>query len=340
MQVWSAPTGVQTGKIRERLENGPKIVQGVAAPKDAIVGVLGGPTASGKSALALEIALTHGLAIISADSMQVYRGMEVGTGAVPVAERRGVPHHLIAVADPAERFHAARFAEAAREVARQEWEQYGRRSLVVGGTGMWIQALREGLFEGPGRDEAVRIELLERLRRDGLPAIRAELTRVDPVMAAQLSAGDTTRILRALEVFRISGRPLSDWHAEDQERRAALGDLLPLVVVSHPREALNRRINERVEQMIAEGWLEEARALHGMELPPDAPARKALGYRELYRVLDGELSMEEAVAEIKRATRQYARRQMTWFRGQRDVMLLESPTAGEVAQALRLRGES
>lgn len=303
---------------------------------ESIIGILAGPTASGKSALAVELALRHKLAIISADSMQVYRGMEVGTGVLPVEARRGVPHFLVGVAEPTEDYQAARFAAEARQTARSVFSEQGRRSLVVGGTGLWIDALREGLFEGPGRDEALRQHLRERLDREGPEALHEELAALDPPTAARLSPRDHVRVLRALEVQQLSGRPLSDWVREDQARRQSLGPLLPLVVLDRPRAELDLRIDRRVDEMIAEGWLEEARHLHALGLPDHSPARKALGYRELFRVIDGEWSMDQAVEEIKKQTRQFSRRQMTWFRGRREVTWLAEPNVAGLERALGL----
>lgn len=306
------------------------------AGSTSIIGILSGPTASGKSSLALEVALRHDLAIISADSMQVYRGMTIGTGALRPGERRGVPHHLIGIADPGEDFHAARFAGAAREAAAMEWRNHGRRSLVAGGTGLWIQALREGLFDGPGRDETLRARLRGRLAREGAEALHAELSRADPAMAEKLSPRDHVRVLRALEVFELTGKPLSVWYAEDAARRQALGSLLPLVVLNPPLEELRPRIFKRVEEMLAEGWLEEARRLHELNLPGHAPAKKALGYRDLFRVIEGKTDLESATEKIKTSTAQYARRQRTWFRSQREVHFLESATVEAVERALGL----
>ena len=312
----------------------PSNSQAYDAHRAPFAGILAGPTASGKSELAVEAARRHGLAIISADSMQVYRGMEIGTGVHPEHERHGVPHHLVSVAHPGQDFHAQRFVEEATAAARREWEENHRRSLVVGGTGMWIQALREGLFEGPGRDENIRLHLRQEMDRQGKEALHQRLAAIDPPMAESLSPRDHVRVLRALEVFELSGRTMTDWYREDQERRARLGPLIPLVVVRLPREELYRRIDQRVDKMIAAGWLDEARALLELGLPEHAPARKALGYRELFRVLESEWTLEHAREEIKKATRRFAKRQMTWFRGQRGVAWLDTPTVEDVEKAL------
>jgi tRNA dimethylallyltransferase len=279
-----------------------------------IVAYIGGPTACGKSAVAIELARRHGLAIISADSMQVYRGLEVGTGAVSLSERADVPHHLLSCAEPTDDFHAARFLQEACAAIDREWRENGRRSLVVGGTGLWIEALREGLFEGPGRDEALRESLCQRIDLEGVEALHAELRRVDPASAETIRPRDAVRIIRALEVLQTSGKPLSVWFAEDAARRAAEGPKPPYFVLERPREELDQRIDCRVDQMIAGGWLAEAEILRSIALPTHAPAGKALGYRELIAHLEGRLSLADAVAQIKLATRQFARAQMTWFR--------------------------
>jgi tRNA dimethylallyltransferase len=286
--------------------------------------------------MGVEIARRHGLAIISADSMQVYRGMTVGTGALTVEEQWGVPHALLGIADPREEFHAARFVAEANDCARRQLLEHGRRSLVVGGTGMWIQALREGLFPGPGRDEELRARLRDTLEREGPQALHDRLAGIDPEMATRLPVSDHVRVLRAIEVYELSGRPLSAWHAEDRQRRAGLGPLAPLVVLNPAKEVLADRITVRVRQILAAGWMEEARALLALDLPGHAPPRKALGYRELFRVIEGTLPLEEAEAAIILATTQFARRQRTWFGSQRDVRHCETGTIEEVERLLGL----
>lgn len=295
------------------------------------VAFIAGATASGKSALAVQVARERGLAVIGADSMQVYRGMEIGTAQPTEADRGGVPHHLIGIADPAEEFHAARFREEAIRAMAAE-AAMGRRTIVAGGTGLWMRALREGLFDGPGRDESIRAELRAILDQDGAEALHALLSREDPAAAARLRPADQVRVIRALEVWRLSGRSITEWQDEDQARRRALGPLPPLLVLSRPREELDRRIAARVEMMLAAGWLEEADRLRAMGLPEHASARKALGYRALFEVLKGNRSLNSAREEITLRTRQFARRQETWFRGERDAVWL-SP--GDLVGAIR-----
>lgn len=296
--------------------------EGITAP----VAYLAGPTASGKSALAIRVAKAHGIAIVSADSMQVYRGMAIGTAQPSDAERDGVPHHLLGVADPREEFHAARFrAEALRAIAGEAAQ--GRRCLVVGGTGLWMRALREGIFDGPGRDSALREELHALLAREGPAALHALLAREDPKTAARLSVADHVRVVRALEVVRATGRSITDWQTEDAARRNALGPLPPMIVLSPEKAALHDRIDRRVDAMLAAGWLDEARALHALALPDASPARKALGYPQLFAHLEGRLGLAEAAAEIKLRTRQFARRQRVWFQAERCAELLGAAEA-------------
>ncbi len=300
------------------------------------VGIIAGPTASGKSDLAIEIAQKHDLAIISGDSMQVYKGMEIGTGAVTREEMRGVAHGLIGEIDPTEHYQASSFIESAREVAERFYKEKGKRSLIAGGTGMWIQSLREGLFDGPGKSEELRANLRHRIEKEGLGEIWKELQEVDPEITKQISENDPVRIMRALEVFELTGKPLSEWYREDQVRRNQLKNLLPLAVITWPRKQLYQRINQRVIRMIEAGWLEEAKYLYSLNLPDYSPAKKALGYRHLFRVLEEEITLEDAVEIIQKETRHFAKRQLTWFKKQREVVWIEPPEVSKVEKALGL----
>lgn len=303
--------------------------------QEGFVGIVGGPTASGKSALGVELALRHNLAIVSADSMQVYRGMTIGTGAISEAEKCGVPHHVLGVADPHFNFDAAKFVAAAREAARHELERHGRRTLVVGGTGLWIEALREGLFPGPGRDEALRERLRAELATSGAEELHRRLAAVDPESAARLSVRDHVRLVRALEVYELTGRPLSDWFREDRERRRGLGPLLPLYVMAWPREYLRDRIALRIEAMLAAGWQQEALAVAELHLAPHLPAGKALGYRELAAAGPGPVPPDIRNAVLL-STFQYAKRQLTWFKMRQDVVMDVQPTVERAEAALGL----
>jgi tRNA dimethylallyltransferase len=278
--------------------------------------VILGPTASGKSALALALAERWNAEILSADSMQVYRGMDIGTAKPTPAERRRVRHHLIDVVEPTEPFTVARFVELADAVID---DARARRVplIVTGGTPLYYKALFEGLFDGPSADESLR----DRLRELDNATLHARLARVDPVAAERIHVNDTKRLVRALEVFELTGKPISlhqtEWADGPMRHEACWFGL------NWEREALNRRINARVKQMIADGWLEEVRALLARHGELSATASEATGYAELITHLRGEISLHDAVEQIKIATRQLARRQMKWLRRWRQVRWLD-----------------
>jgi tRNA dimethylallyltransferase len=269
----------------------------------ALMVVILGPTASGKSAVAAAVAARTGAEILSVDSMQVYRGMDIGTAKPSPAERSAVRHHLIDVADPDTSFTVARFVELADAVIA------ARRPLVAtGGTPLYYKALFEGLFDGPPADPSVRA----RLAAEPLDELHRRLSEVDPAAAARIHANDTRRVVRAMEVFELTGRPISsfqtDWTSPVHRHRATWFGL------AWEKEALNRRINVRVKQMMADGWVDEVRTLldrYG-QLSPTAGA--ATGYRELIDAVQGRSSLTDAIEQVKIATRQLARRQMKWFR--------------------------
>jgi tRNA dimethylallyltransferase len=262
-----------------------------------------GPTASGKSALALAVARKMGALILSADSMQVYRGMDIGTAKPTMSERAEVVHHLIDVVEPSETFTVARFVEMADAVI----ENAKTPLIVVGGTPLYYKALFEGLFEGPGSDESIRT----RLAQIDAAELHAMLQRADPEAAGRIHVNDRKRLIRALEVYELTGRPISsfqtDWESGKKRHEAVW------VGLQWEREALNRRINARVKEMIGTGWVEEARELlgHG-ELSPTAA--EATGYGELIEHIKGRISLDDAVEQIKIATRQLARKQMKWLK--------------------------
>ncbi len=284
----------------------------MALPK---VAVMVGPTAVGKTAVALELAAALGGEIVNADSMQVYRGLDIGTAKPTPAEQARVRHHLVDVADPGEPYDAARYSAAAR-AAIARLHQAGVPPLVAGGTGLYIKALLAGLFQPDQGVHKVRPRLARELTDQGLPALWARLDALDPATAKRLAPGDTYRIVRALEVVEATGRPLSEWHAAHnfQDRpyeTVKLG-------LDLPREELYRRIEVRVEAMLAQGWLEEVRRLL-QRYPPEIKPLQALGYRHLVAQLAGSLSLDEAAALTKIDTRHYAKRQFTWFRADPEV---------------------
>ena len=276
-----------------------------------------GATATGKSELALQLAEAAGGEIVNADALQVYRGLEIGTAKPSAAQRARVPHHLIDLLDPSEPFSAGEFARRARAALR-EIDGRGRPALVVGGSGLYLRALVGGLAELPAPVPEVRAELERRRIAEGLAPLRAELERLDPPTAARLAAGDTQRTLRALEVVVATGRPLSSWLG------GASGSAAPPLAVRKvgltlPRAVLYDRIESRVREMIARGWLDEVRSLLASGVGSECPAFQAIGYAQWVRHLAGELHFEAAVREIVVATRRYAKRQETWFRREADV---------------------
>ena len=269
--------------------------------------VIIGPTASGKSELAFELARRSGGEILSVDSMQVYRGMDIGTAKPTAGEREQVVHHLIDVVDPNETFTVARFLEQAEAVI----EDARRRNvpmIATGGTPLYYRTLFEGMFSGPGAD----LEIRARLREQPNEALHARLCEVDPEAAARIHANDTKRLIRALEVHELTGQPISAMQREWGSATARYEAVW--VGPDWAREALNRRINARVKAMIAAGWVDETRALLERYGELSKTASEATGYHEIIEHLKGAVSLEDAIEQIKIATRQLARRQMKWFR--------------------------
>jgi tRNA dimethylallyltransferase len=269
--------------------------------------VIIGPTASGKSELALELARRVGGEILSVDSMQVYRGMDIGTAKPSGEEQAAVRHHLIDLVMPVEAFTVARFVELADSVIADA-RRRGVPLIATGGTPLYYKALFEGLFDGPAADSALR----ERLRGEPAEALYARLARVDPAAAARIHVNDTKRLVRALEVYELTGRPISSYQTEWTQTHARHDAVW--FGLTWEREALNRRINARVKAMIQAGWVEEVRGLLGRHGQLSKTAGEATGYAELIAHVQGRLSLEDAAEEIKIATRQLARRQMKWFK--------------------------
>lgn len=287
-----------------------------------------GPTASGKSALALRLAALLPIEIVCCDSQQVYVGMDVGTGKPTASEREAVPHHLLDLVQPTEVFHAARWAELARAVVGQVAAR-GRVPVIVGGTGLYLRALAGGLFDAPPPDEAIRTRHREEALRDGVETLHARLAVVDPETAARVMPRDLVRISRALEVFEQTGVAIS----ELRRRSTRASELrLATVVLDPPLAELRARISRRFDQMMAAGLLAETRDLRA-RFGPEARAFGALGYRQMGDHLDGRLTLDEAVAAAKAATAAYARRQRTWFRKEEGAWRVETaPEPEAVAQ--------
>lgn len=281
--------------------------------------LVAGPTGSGKSALALHLALEFNGEVINCDSVQIYRDFNIGAAKLRPGERAGVPHHLIDIADPRDNFTAGGFARAARTVLG-EITPRGRLPILAGGTGFYVRALIDGLFEGPARDEAIRERLAarEERRRGSLHRI---LSRLDPAAAGRIHRNDTNKLVRALEVIVTSKRPLSEVHATTQ-RDALQGYEILRLGLDPPRADLYARIDARVEEMFATGLVEEVEGLLAAGCPRNAKPFEALGYAQTLRLLDGEITREQAIAETKMMTRRYAKRQWTWFRRDPHVIWL------------------
>ncbi|AHC45391.1 tRNA (adenosine(37)-N6)-dimethylallyltransferase MiaA [Achromobacter xylosoxidans] len=296
---------------------------------------LAGPTAAGKSASTLALAERWPLEIVNVDSATIYRGMDIGTAKPSPAEQAQVPQHLLDIRDPAQSYSAAEFrADALRLI--DEIRARGRIPLLAGGTMMYYKALRDGLDDLPQADPALRAELEARAARDGWPALHAELARLDPVTAARLAPNDSQRIQRALEICQLSGQPMS---ALLGRQRAAAGDddnrYLTISLEPSERAALHARIEQRFDAMLANGLLEEVRGLHARaDLHPGLPSVRCVGYRQMWAHLDGEISLEEAREQGIAATRQLAKRQITWLRAQPERVIVDCLAADAVAQTI------
>ncbi len=296
---------------------------------------LAGPTASGKSAVALALAELLPLEIVSVDSALVYRGMDIGTAKPTPAERAAVPHHLIDIRDPRDAYSAAEFVRDARRLMAEIGARQ-RLPLLVGGTMLYFKALLHGLDDMPAADAALRQRIEAEARARGWPALHAELARVDPATAARLAPNDSQRIQRALEVFRLSGRPLSAFHSA---QAAAPEPAMPLFSLEPGDRAwLHQRIEQRFDAMLAAGFLDEVRALRARgDLNAALPSMRCVGYRQAWQALDGEFGLDELRARGIAATRQLAKRQLTWLRGMpaRQVLAVDE-RASPAALARRL----
>jgi tRNA dimethylallyltransferase len=271
--------------------------------------VIVGPTGAGKTRLSLELAERVGGEVISADSQQVYIGMDIGTGKVSAADRVRVPHHVIDVVTPDHEMTAARFVELADAAIRDVWAR-GKHAIVCGGTGLYVRALLLGLFEGPPASPELRAELSRR----ELPDLHAELVRVDAAIAAKIDPHDQKRIIRALEVFRLTGEPMSAHQARHDHRTLPRRYEARLVGLAPERDALYAAIDARVDPMVADGLEREVATLREAGYLPPMRSQQAIGYAELHEVAAGTLERGRALELIKRNSRHYARRQRSWYR--------------------------
>jgi tRNA dimethylallyltransferase len=293
-----------------------------------------GPTASGKSELAIHIALALGGEIVNCDSMQIYRGFDIGTAKVLEAARHGVPHHLIDVVNPDQVFTAGEYARVARDVLRQVATR-GRVAVVVGGTGFYLRALLEGLSPGPARDSAIRarLERREEKRRGSLHRI---LLRLDPLAAARIHSNDKNKIIRALEVQLVEGKPISELFDRGRER---LEGFRPIKIgLNPPRPLLYQRMDARAVRIFEQGLVDEVRGLLAAGVPRDSKPFESLGYKQALEVIEGRLMPEQALAATQLETRRYAKRQLTWFRKEHGVRWLsgfgQEPAVQQKALAL------
>ena len=289
--------------------------------------VIGGPTGAGKTRFAIDLARRFDGEIVGADSMQIYRRMDIGTAKPTPVEQAAVPHHLIDVVDPDDAFDAAAYAVMATDAIDRIIER-GHAVFVVGGTGFYIKALIYGLFEeGPG-DAAVRCRLRQQAADEGTAALHRRLAAIDPEAAAKIHPNDTYRIVRALEVFSVTGEPLSRFQRRHGFRQPRFHTLE--LGLTWPRPILYERIDRRVDAMLEEGFLDEVRQLLADGYSRDLKSMQSLGYRHLAAVIDGEVPLDEAVRTLKRDHRRYAKRQLTWF-GARPGIHWLSPDASTAA---------
>lgn len=276
--------------------------------------VVTGCTAAGKGGLARALAQKLRAEIVSIDSMKVYRGMDIGTGKPSAELRARIPHHLIDVAEPWEPFSAARFVELADQAVSESHRQ-GRPVVAVGGTILYLQAWYLGLFEGPAADPAIRAAIRVRAATEGFDALHAELTRIDPDAAARIHRNDLRRIERALEVYQLTGMPISALQQQWNRAGPRRADWRWLLLgVQRDREALNRRINQRVRRMVAAGLVEEARRIWSDPRGVGPQAAHAVGYAELFEHFAGRATLDEAIEQIKIHTRRLAKQQRTWLK--------------------------
>ena len=290
-----------------------------------------GPTASGKTTLAVQLAERLGGEIISCDSAAVFRGLDIGTAKPTAEEQARVRHHLLDVIEPWQQWSAADFADAADRVIAAHQEE-GRASILCGGTGLWMRALVRGIFRAPPIDPEIRRQVRAELAERGAPALHTELTDVDPQAAARIEANDPQRIGRALEVFRHTGRRISELQAEHgfAEARYHLVGIAPM----WPREVLRARVAERTRRMYADGLVEEVEACLARGVPDDAPGLAVIGYRDAVAVVRGRKTKDEAIESTIVDTRRYAKRQVNWFNHEPDVHWIEPDDDPDAIAAL------
>ena len=299
---------------------------------------LAGPTASGKSASTHILAQHWPIEVIVMDSATIYRDMDIGPAKPSAEEQAAIPHHLLDIRDPAESYSAAEFATDATRLI-QEIRARGHYPVLCGGTMLYYKALREGLNDLPQADPAIRQQLDERAQEIGWPGMHEELTRIDPVTAARLAPRDSQRIQRALEIFHISGKTMSDWLKDKAQPQEGSHQYVTMSLEPEDRSWLHKRIAVRYHDMIEQGLLQEVEKLYQRpDLHPGLPSIRCVGYRQLWSYLDGEVSLDLAIEQAIAATRQLAKRQLTWLRSEpeRQQFNCQNPQAAEqIVQAAR-----
>ncbi|MDB2318285.1 tRNA (adenosine(37)-N6)-dimethylallyltransferase MiaA [bacterium] len=281
---------------------------------------LTGATASGKTKVSLELARILDAEIISLDSMAIYRGMDIGTAKPDSAQRSAVAHHLIDIVDPPESFSVSEYRDSALSKIREIHES-GKQVLFVGGTALYLKALLRGLFEGPPADWDFRKEIEQEIENSGAEFLHQRLAMIDPVSAHKLHENDHRRIIRALEVYKQTGKPISHWQMQFDEGRQA--DQCRVFTIRHDRPVLHQRIEARVEAMFSEGLVDEVRGLLERWSDIGKTASQAVGYREVIDFLSDKMTMEETVERVRVRTRKFARHQETWFRGMSECRVLD-----------------
>jgi len=282
--------------------------------------VILGPTASGKTKVSLEIADILDIEIISADSRQVYRFMDIGTAKPTPEQRKRVPHHLIDIVDPDQYFTAADYSIKAREVLKEVVSK-GKEPVVVGGSGLYLRALFKGIFKGPGRDEIIRQKLKERADNYGVESLYLELKEKDPEAAQKIGPHDLVRIIRALEVYELTGKRISDLQKEGEYPPEEY--TFVKIGLNLNRETLYHRIEQRVEEMIKAGLIDEVESLKKKGYDLSLAPLRTFGYKEIFQYLEGEMGLDEAKGKIKLNTQHYAKRQLTWFKKEEEIIWID-----------------
>ncbi len=294
--------------------------------------VVAGATASGKTALSIEIAKRFNAEIISADSMQIYRRMNIGTAKPTEEEKDGIVHHLMDFLEPEDSFSVADFCQMAHKIA-EDIQKRGKNIIVVGGTGLYIDSFVNDVdFDGEDSDLEIRAQLEERAKTEGAEALLNELAEFDSVSAERLHPNNVKRIIRAIEFYRIHGKPISEHQEETKQKPSRYRALY--MMIDHPRDVLKKRIDMRVDMMIEDGLIDEARSLYNEKDSLSKTASQAIGYKELFGYFDGEITLAEAAEELKLRTRQYAKRQLTWFRRNEKMHCLSPDAAFVEAEEL------